>query len=114
MKQDEEIGQAMQEKLEALRKDLTQGRLSHLAAHAEQIESLLPRLSAMADRKLAERLRDKALGNEACLAAARRGVIAARQRLAELLAASKGFSTYDVQGRRAQIEALSQQLSQRI
>lgn len=110
----EQTALALEAAMDALRNDLVEGRIKNLPLHLEQIEQLLPRLSALTDRKLMERLRDNAQRNEACLAAARRGVQAARQRLADLLAASRGFSTYDGKGRRAPIEAMGQNLAQRI
>jgi hypothetical protein len=110
----EEAALALTQTLDAIRTDLTLGRLDNVALHSQQIEELLPQLQGLNDSAMAKRLRDTAQRNEACLAAARRGVRAARLRLAEVLAAAQGFSTYDGQGRRAPIDAVTHQLAQRI
>jgi hypothetical protein len=110
----EQAALTLTQTLDAIRTDLTLGRLDNVALHSQQIEQLLPQLEGLTDAALAQRLRDTARRNEACLAAARRGVMAARQRLADVLAAAQGFATYDGQGRRAVIEAALPQLAQRI
>lgn len=56
-----------------------------------------------ADRAALDRLAARARGNMTMLAAAARGVRAARQRLRDLTAAGQGIGTYDRDGRRTVI-----------
>jgi hypothetical protein len=104
----------LEQALDRVQDCLQRGMLSQLTEPAAQIADLLPRIAGLDDLALAQRLKTKAARNEACLAASARGVRAARRRLTEVAAARTGLSTYDGQGRRAAIQPVMGQLTQRL
>ncbi|GHC51875.1 hypothetical protein [Neogemmobacter tilapiae] len=110
----EEQMQALEQVLDALSGDLLQGRWDNLTLHRQQIEMFLPALESLADSPQAKRLRASAQRNVRCLDASGRGLRAARQRLAEVIAAAQGLATYDGKGRRAAMEPPAPQMARRI
>ncbi|OIQ77653.1 hypothetical protein GALL_406500 [mine drainage metagenome] len=93
---------ALETLLDAELDAIRRGELSALEDLSTRTENLLESLIAgpMPDARTLERLRAKATRNAATLAAASRGVRAARRRLAELFQAAEGLDTYDASGRR--------------
>lgn len=89
--------------LDETRDALLAGDLSRLGALADRTEQAL---AASSPAGLAEpgRLRDLSRRNEALLAAAIRGVKAARRRAVEVAGHGR-FATYDAQGKRADMGA---------
>lgn len=80
---------------------LKSGNLPQLLGLSERTEAALD-VHRSSGSGLAERVREKARRNEILLAAAIRGVKAARQRAKDLSAAGQ-FSTYDAAGQRNQV-----------
>lgn len=93
---------------------IRQGDLGRIGALTEQVETGLAALSAARNPERVERILALARRNETCLAAARRGILAARRRLADLEEIAAGTLTYDGQGQRRPIEARTGSLKQRI
>ena len=91
---------------------LRAGNLPRLAELSEQAELALANISSC-ERALAERLKRKAERNERMIAAAVKGVKAARLRARELTAKGR-FSTYDSGGRRDQVGLPAQGPSRRV
>ena len=100
--------------LDDVQECLQQGKLADLADPAEVIARLMPQMAGLSDLALAQRLRAKAVRNAACLAAATRGVRAARRRITDVTAAQNWLATYDVQGRRASVLPPDSVLQQRV
>ena len=94
----------LDETLEHLRGAALRGALPDLAPLAEQLETALNALDQArpAPARL-HALRRRAQETIALLQAARQGVEAARQRLAELDALQRGLGTYARNGRRQQL-----------
>ena len=84
--------------LSAIRADLRKGNFARLETYCRELEAALAGLGALPLPVLL-RIRQAAQGNAACLSAAMSGLRAARQRLDEIGAATRG-ATYDAQGRR--------------
>ena len=80
---------------------LKSGNLPQLLDLSERTEAALD-FDHGSDSGLAERVREKARRNEVLIAAAIKGVKAARQRARDLSAAGQ-FSTYDAAGQRNQV-----------
>ncbi len=78
---------------------LRAGRIEGLSAMAVRLEAGLASLADPGAEALAT-IRHRAARNAACLAAAGRGVRAARRRIAEIRAIEAGCVTYDMHGRR--------------
>ncbi len=104
----------LEQALDRVQEGLQRGVLSGLAAGVAEIASLMPGIAGLDDLTLARRLHTKAARNQACLAAAARGVRAARRRLTEVATAQTGLSTYDGQGRRAALQPDTGHLAQRL
>lgn len=88
------------------------GDLSQIGAMGAEVEGLLADLPRL-DATLAEKMRQKATRNAACLQAAARGVRAARRRISEIRAAQAGLATYDGQGKRMDLAQNDGQLARR-
>jgi hypothetical protein len=90
--------------IDALRSALCAGNLSALASLAEQMGAELSELEATGPgtEDLAV-LRAKAAEVESLLAAAGRGLIAGRRRLAEVRELQRGLGTYDREGRKLRL-----------
>jgi hypothetical protein len=89
---------------------LLSGNLAALALLAPQIESM--ELKAT-DRTSAERLRTKAERNARLLEAAKRGVKAARLRVAEIVR-GPALTTYDARGQKALIAPIGSEPARRV
>lgn len=89
------------------------GDLGQVAELGAEVDSLLRGLPDLHDQVLADRLRQKAVRNAACLQAAARGVRAARRRMSEIRAAQAGLATYDGQGKRLDHVQIGGKLAQR-
>lgn len=90
--------------LDAVHAALRLGDLAALAPLTDRIEALLD-TAPPGDAGVLRGLAAKVERNAACLAAARRGLRAARRRIAEVAATQAGLATYDGRGRRQEIVA---------
>lgn len=103
--------------LDSIRAETLAGDWQSLSAKAPALEALLPALAALrgapATRAALAPLQKKALHTSECLAAAARGVRAARHRLEEIRQAQTSLATYDDHGRRAEVKTAAPQLLQR-
>lgn len=90
----------LSELMDALSVALSEGNLAKVGELAPALDMATRDLHLLSPEIL-HRLRHRAERNAARLLGARRGVLAARLRLAEVLDASRGLSTYDASGRRA-------------
>ncbi len=104
----------LEQALDRVQEGLQRGILSDLSERAAEIAALMPGIAGLDDLTLAQRLHSKAARNQVCLAAAARGVRAARRRLTEVATAQTGLSTYDGQGRRAALQPDTGHLAQRL
>lgn len=80
---------------------LRQGDLGRLGALTSALEAAEQEMSTAKPAELAA-IRNLAERNAHSLQAARRGMVAARRRLAEVLSAARGLVTYDQQGQRVE------------
>lgn len=107
----------MAETLEAVLQDvylaLRAGDLSRLEELCNRTEVALDRFAAPPDARIAERLRQLARRNAACLEATARGIRAARRRVVEIREAQTGTRTYDGHGQRHLIAPSQDRLSHR-
>ncbi|MFV0492262.1 MAG: hypothetical protein ACK5M4_10620 [Pseudorhodobacter sp.] len=106
----QDLEKALQDTFDSVR----DGDLSHLGLLAERLETGLSTLPGEPEPERTERILILARRNETCLAAARRGIISARQRLVELKEVEAGTLTYTDQGERRRIETKTSSLKQRI
>ncbi len=93
---------------------VTTGDLSALASLAVDIEDDLAAFAGSADAASAQRVRQLATRNAACLDAALRGLRAARRRMADIAAAQAGVQTYDVRGATRRLGGTGTTLTQRL
>ncbi|MDN5787570.1 hypothetical protein [Pseudorhodobacter sp.] len=93
------LERVMQETAEALRN----GNLAGMGDFTARIEAEVALLESGSDAARIKALRDLAERNAVGLAAAARGVRAARRRLTEIVSARAGGQTYDGAGRTRQI-----------
>lgn len=89
--------------LDALHRCILAADFGKLPKILDETERLTARLAPIANRAVAERLREKASRNGLCLQAAARGFRAAQRRMGEMTAASTQLSTYTSRGLRAEI-----------
>lgn len=79
---------------------LIRGDLAGLEESGHGLAAAITRIDASPSQAEIGAIQERAARNAACLAAALRGVRAARRRLEEIAAAGKGLDTYDAFGRR--------------
>lgn len=106
-------GAALEAVLQEVYLALRAGDLAGLAELCDRTEAALAGLPGLADARSAERLRELARRNAACLDAAARGIRAARRRVAEIRDAQTGTRTYDGKGRYQVIAGPADRLSSR-
>lgn len=103
--------------LDRIRAGAMAGDWQNLSTQGPALEALLPALARLHPGPGAEAalspLRHKARQAADCLAAATRGVRAARHRIEEIRQAQTSLSTYDGQGRKAEVKTTAPQLLQR-
>jgi hypothetical protein len=107
----EPIGEPLEAVLQDVYLALRAGDLLRLEELCDRTEAALTHLSGPTDARMAERLRDLAHRNAACLEAAARGIRAARRRVAEIRDAQTGTRTYDGNGQYQLIARPSDRLS---
>lgn len=97
------MSDAVESLLDDIHSALLRGHFSEVASLTETLESDAAALS-LGDLPMTSRIRAKAFRNEQCLAAALRGLRSARSRVEEIVKATQGLTTYNVNGRLAVLE----------
>jgi len=90
--------QALEDLLDHERSMILEGKITDLARGARQKEHLLLRLAASVDDTALGRIRRKAERNQALLAAAARGLKAARNRIGKIATGNAPMRTYGADG----------------
>lgn len=91
-----------------LRESLAAGRIESIDSLATRLEGEVAAMDlGSLTRQGAERLRDDATSLEILLRASSQGVRSARQRVDDLLGASRGLGTYDREGHALHIPSVS-------
>lgn len=110
---DLEDGLALGAMLDGMHEAILHADFARLDALTGETEVLLSQIGPIRDATLCDRLRRKAHRNEACLAAAARGLRAARRRLRELQRVGNGLLTYGGNGKLSDIACGPTELSRR-
>lgn len=113
MMQDSDAHQ-LERLLDRVHRAILVGDIALLGPLDDQIAQLLPQMQILHDRPLANRLRDKAARNAACLQASARGIRSAQRRIVEIRTARDGVVTYDGQGKRHEVSQSLGHLTRRL
>lgn len=104
---------ALERVMERLHIAVISGDLGALPALAAEAEAGIAAMPGTDDVAAVRRIQALAARNAACLAAAARGVRAARRRLTEIAAAKAGLQTYDDTGATQRIGVVGGAMTQR-